>query len=526
MANTTVDSHLVISKIRINYCSLFFSVLCLTLTGFGVSGAQAADWKLIPIVSLTETHTDNVRLLADGKEESANITQLSPGFSISGNGQRLKLHANYVMQNSYYSGVTSETKTNHLLHANANIAFVQNLLFLDSNASITQQNMTPFGQVTDNNLNLSTNKVDVRTYSATPYLHHNFDNKLTGELRYTYDSVMSSATTNTNVSPNSTSDSVRVGLSSGSAFKTTNWGLNYNVQHIHFEKQAPLETEMLTLNFAYSISPLLKATATAGHEKNTYVSLGEKPPGNFGTFGFAWSPTQRTNLVFNAGQRFFGQTYALTFNHRARLSVWNLGYNEDVTTTRGQFLVPATNNTSAFLNQLWQVTIPDATARQQAVDNFIRDSGLPSALAQPINTFTNQVFLQKSLQASIGLTGVQNTGVLSVFNNLREPLSTGGADAITNPGLLRKIKQTGVNAMWNFQFSPRTNASMSAGYNKAETVGTTLIDKTKSLRASISRQLQQKLKASLELRRLQRDSTLVTGNYEENAVTLYLYLGF
>ncbi len=526
MANTTVDSHRVISKLQFTYRRIFFSALFLAVAGFETASVQAADWKLVPTINLTETHTDNVRLLADDRAESANITQISPGITIIGNGQRLKLQANYVMQNSYYSGVTSETKINHLLHANANIAFIQNLLFLDSNASITQQNMTPFGQVTDNNLNLSTNKVDVRTYSAAPYLHHNFENKFTGELRYTYDSVASSAITNTNTSPNSTSDNVRFSLSSGSAFKTTNWGINYTAQHIHFERQAPLETEMFTLNVAYLISPLLKATATAGHEKNTYVSLGEKPPGNFGTIGFAWTPTQRSSLVFNAGQRFFGKTYTLTFNHRARLSVWNLGYNEDVTTTRGQFMVPVTNNTSAFLNQLWQATIPDATTRQQTVDNFIRDSGLPAALAQPVNTFTNQVFLQKSLQASIGLTGVQNTALLSLFNNLRVPLSTGGADAITNPALLREVRQTGINAMWNVQFSPRTNASINAAYSKADTLGTSLIDKTKSIRASISRQLQQKLKASLELRRMQRDSTLVTGNYEENAVTLYLYLGF
>lgn len=525
MVNTTVDRYLVISERRPAYCRILSSLLFFAFVCCVNLNAAAADWKLIPTISLTETHTDNVRLLADGKEESANITQVSPGITITSTGQRLKLQANYVMQNSYYSGVTNETKTNHLLRANANIAFVKDLLFLDGNASMTQQNLTPFGQVTDNNFNLSNNKVEVRTYSASPYFRQNFNNIVTGELRYTYDSVVSGATSNASISPNSTSDTVRFSLTSGSAFKTTSLGLNYSVQNIHFVRQVPLETEALTFNFGYSVSALFRATATAGHEKNTYVSLGEKPPGNFGTIGFAWSPNQRTNLVLNAGQRFYGKTYALTFNHRARMSVWSLGYNEDVTTTRGQFLVPATNNTSAFLNQLWQTTIPDAASRQQTVDNFIRDSGLPAALAQPINTFTNQVFLQKSLQGSIGLTGAQNTIVLSLFNNLREPLSTGGVDAITNPGLLRKVKQTGVNSMWNVKFSPRTNASISAGYNKAETIGISLVDKTKTLRASISRQLQQKLKASLEVRRLQRDSTIEVGNYKENAVTLYLFLG-
>ncbi len=39
-------------------------------------------------------------------------------------------------------------------------------------------------------------------------------------------------------------------------------------------------------------------------------------------------------------------------------------------------------------------------------------------------------------------------------------------------------------------------------------------------------EFKQKLKGTLEIRRLQRDSTNVNGNYEENAVTLYLLLGF
>ena len=526
MVNTTANSSVVTSDVRVAHFQICFAIFLVIFVVGCLSNAQAAEWKFVPTIGLTETHTDNVRLVIDGKNEGANITQISPGFTISANGQRLKLQANYVLQSSYYSGVTSETKNNHLLRANANIAFVERLFFIDGNANITQQNLTPFGQVTDNNLNLSNNKVEVKTYNVAPYFRHNFDNKVTGELRYSYDSVVSSATTQSKSSPNSTSDNVLFNLVSGSAFKTTNWGVNYNVQHIHFDRQAPLETEMLALNFGYSVTPLFKATATAGHEKNTYVSIGEKPPGNFGTVGFAWTPSQRTNLVFNAGQRFFGKTFGLTFNQRARVSMWSLGYNEDVTTTRGQFLLPATSDTSAFLNQLWQTTIPDAATRQQRVDNFIRDSGLPAALAQPINTFTNQVFLQRSLQGSIGVTGVQNTIVFNLFNNIREPLSTGGLDAVLNPSLLRKIKQTGVNGLWNVQLSPRTNASVSAGYSKAETLETTLADNTRTLRASISRQLQQKIKASVELRRLQRVSTIAAGNYKENAITLYLYLGF
>lgn len=544
MVNTTVERPLVISGVQLASHRIFFLVAFLILVAGANAGAadlkstegvfasesklganaDTAFWKLVPTIDLSETYSDNVRLFSAGKEESATITQISPGLTITANGQRLKLNLNYVMQNSYYSGVTNESKTNHLLHANTNLAFVQNLLFVDGIASRVQRNLTPFGQVTENNLNLTDNRVEVRTYGISPYLRKNFNNNFTGELRYSYDSVTSDAKSSVNT--NSNADTVHFTLKNGTAFKTINWGLSYDRQETHFEKNASLETDMTTLNFDYYLSRSFRLTSTAGHEKNSHVSLGGKPPGYFSTIGFAWVPNQRTSFIFNAGERFYGKTYALTFNQRARMSVWSLGYNENVTTTRGQFLLPATDDTSAFLNRLWETTIPDATSRQQTVDNFIRDSSLPVSLSQPVNTFTSQVFLQKNLQGSIGLTGVKNTIVLNMFNTLRDPLSTGGLDVILNPSLLRKVRQTGVNALWNWQFSPRTNASLNAAYSKAETLDTSLVVNTKTIRASISRQLQKKMKASLEVRHLQHDSTLVTGNYKENAVTLYFLLGF
>ncbi|MDO9192092.1 MAG: TIGR03016 family PEP-CTERM system-associated outer membrane protein, partial [Undibacterium sp.] len=147
MAAITVEKSGISTEVR-SPLWMKFSILFLILICSRQS--SAADWKLVPTIGLNETYTDNVRLLGSGKEEHAYITQVSPGITVTATGQRLKLQANYVMQNSYYSGVTNETKTNHLLRANANAALLQNLFFLDGNASITQQNLTPFGQVADN----------------------------------------------------------------------------------------------------------------------------------------------------------------------------------------------------------------------------------------------------------------------------------------------------------------------------------------------------------------------------------------
>lgn len=489
---------------------------------FAGGNVLAADWKFVPTIDFTETYSDNVKLTKKGMEESAYISQLIPGFLISATGPRLKFQTKYQLQNSYYSGSNSDTKTNHLLYANANAVLKEDLFFLDANANITQQNLSPFGQVTDNNINSTNNRVEVRTYSFAPYLRRKFENNFVTELRYAHDSVSS----DTQLYSNSKSDSVRFNINSGSAFKAIKWGVNYNHQDVDFEKQIPLKTSMSTGNLDYAISSLFKLTSTFGYENNSYFYQGSAASGYFGTLGFSWTPTERTNIIFNSGHRFYGKTNALTINQRARMSVWSLGYNEDVTTTRAQFLIPAGNNTSGFLNQLWQTSIPDPVQRQKVVDNFIRDSALPSSLAQPINTFTNQVFLQKTLLASVAITGIQNTAILSFFDSSRDPLTKSASDAIPLPGTQGIVNQTGVNALWHVQFSPRTNANLNLGYSKSEDLHTGVKDNFKTLRVSLSRQLQPKLNAMLEARHVQKDSNIAQSNYDENAITLYLFLGF
>lgn len=508
-----------------NFILLFREIPNLLLAfcffAFVPSVVQAENWKIIPSVDLTESYSDNLRLQTKGLEESAFITQVSPGIIISRVGPRFKFDLNYVLQNSYYSGNQHDTRTNNLLHANAKASLIEDLFFLDSKADITQQNLTPFGQVADANFNLIDNRTEVRTYSLAPYFRKNFNNQFSSELRYVRDSATSSRVGNID----SKGDTFKFGVVSGTAFKTVDWGFNYDHQYIDYANQAPLKMEIATINAGFRVSSVFKLTATSGYEKNSYISLSSKPEGFFWTGGFVWTPTERTNFTANIGHRYFGSTSSVSISQRARTSVWSFGYHEDVATTRGQYLIPATNDTSNFLNQLWQSIIPDQDTRQKIVDNFIRDSGLPTALAQPVNTLTNQVFLQKNLQASVAITGARNTALLNFFNNSREALSSGALGSVLNPGLLDNVRQIGANALWNWKISQRSNASLDLGYIKSDSPNSGIKEHNKIFRTSFSRQLQEKVKATLEFRRALKDSNLASGNYDENAVTFYLLIG-
>jgi uncharacterized protein (PEP-CTERM system associated) len=486
----------------------------------------AADWKITPSLDLKETYSDNIRLASPGSEKSDFVTQINPGISLTGTGPRLKVNARYGMQNLIYAEESSRNTLRHQLNAGANAELLDDLLYIDGKASISQQNISTFGQQsTGDNINITDNLSEIRTYSISPYLRKRFGSIASTELRYTHDSV----DTSTGGLSASEADRTLFKLNSGTAFKTLGWGLSYNKQKIDYSNRT-VDLETATGSLRYLITPRFSLTATGGYEKNNYLAVTGKPEGSFWSAGFSWTPAERTSISASTGKRFFGTTYSLAVNHRTRQTAWSLGYSEDITSTRSQFMVPVTIDTANFLNQLWTSSIPDPIVRQQIVDAFIRDTGIPLSLSDPINYFTNRFFLQKRLQASVALNGIRNTLVFSMFNMTREAQTAQEMDSTllgtSNLALNDYIKQVGGNALWNLKISPRTSANMNVGYTRSSSPSTGRQDDTKTIRLGMTRKFQPKLNGSLDFRHVQRDSNQSVGDYRENAITASLNMRF
>ena len=512
---------------------LSFPAICSIATAMLLvySHAGAAEWKITPSLDLKESYTDNVTLAPPGLEKSEFITQINPGISLTGTGPRLKLNANYAMQNLVYAEESSRNTFNHMLNANANAELVDNLFFLDGRAAISQQNISLLGPQATDNVNVTGNRTEVKTYSVSPYLRHSFSNFASSELRYTHDEV----STGVGGLSGSQADRIQLQMNSGPAFNTLGWGLNYSNQKTAYGNTTNInaqniDNEILTGNLRYPVTPRFSLTATGGYEKNNYISTGAKPEGSFWSAGFSWAPSARTSIDASAGRRYFGDNYSLAASHHTRLTAWSLGYSEDITSTRSQFLIPVTIDTAGFLNQLWAATIPDPVIRQQFVDAFIQGTGLPPALSESINYLTNRFFLQKRLQASVAVTGAKNTLILSLYTTSREAQTSQAQDSPllgnSTLALSDRTKQVGCNAFWNWRIGPRTSANINAGYTRNSSPSLGRTDNDKIIRLSLARQLQPKLNGSVELRRLQRDSSQSGGDYRENAATASLSMRF
>lgn len=483
--------------------------------------SKAMEWDFNPRLMVSETYTDNVRLGGGGfggggfggAEGGDFITQINPGLQFTGVGRRLNISTNYTMNNLIFAK-SNRNLIRHQLSATTTAEVIKNFFFIDGAARRSQQNISTLGPQAVDNANLSGNRLDLRTYNVSPYLRYRFKTFASTELRYTRGIVESSGGGTNLALRNSQRDSYQFNLNSGSAFRTLQWGLNYSKNIIHFTSfNREIKMERSLANLRYNLTSQFALTATGGYESNHFGSaLRRDISAPSWTIGFFWAPTQRTDLNFAAGKRFFGDTYRGDFNHRTRLTTWSANYIEEVTTFNQQ--AGQAGGFGGFGGGLGGL------------------GGLGALNA--LNSANNGLFLQKRFRASVSINGAKNTLTLAIFNMSRKSLldindnvnvELFGSSA--NALLTRDIKQTGTNARWNYRFSPRTNASIGASFVKFRFGNANTTSNNMIYNASLTRNIQSNLTGILRYRHIQRQSgSSQFGNLSANSITASLRMDF
>jgi uncharacterized protein (PEP-CTERM system associated) len=506
------------------------SVLASALAAALAATPAHAEWRFIPGVDLSETWTDNVGQQPPGQEKSQLVTTVRPGFTISNETPRLKLHADYHLSlYAYGGGRPAGTNGNsQSLTADAKARVLSDLLFLDANANIQQYAASAFGPgLTPGSDYLATNRNEVRSFRVSPYLRHNFGTLANVLVRYTYDNVHSD---NAGLG-NSSSNTLDASLSSGPTFRKIGWSLGATQQVIDDSVAGTSHITNANLGLRYVMSEQLTLTTGGGYDRYDYDSQGGDTKGASWTAGLQWTPSARTSITASGGHRFYGPSYYLSAQHRSRGSVWNVSYNDAVTTSRSQFTLPSTVSTASLLDQLFSATIPDPALRAAAVRAYLAASGLPTSLPNAVNYFSNRFQLQRSFQATSTMRLARSSALLGIFKTRREAVSNENVDSALfgsqNSLLNDNTDQTGVNASLSFQFGPRTQGTLSASAYKVESLSLGRTDHNRQLSLYLTRQFASKLSGIAEVRHA-RGSTLATGDqkYTANSVSLGLAMTF
>ena len=499
-----------------------------------------AEWKVTPKVDLRETYSDNVRLAASDAARGAFVTDLTPSLSIASDSARFKLNATFgaslyaysndpVEGSSPNNGTSNTNRSQRHLSGNARARLIEELLFVDANASIGQQAISAFGpQVANGNNNTGyqdANRAQISTYRISPYVAHRFGSDASAELRYTHDSVKSG-----NVGlGNSTGNSVSLSLASGAAFRTLGWGIQLSRQDLDDSLARTSRSETASATLRWRLQESLSVNANGGYDKYDYAALGGTTAGKSYSLGATWTPSARTSVQASAGRRYFGTSYSLVASHRSRYAVWSANYSDAVTTTRAQFLLPATIDTAAMLDRLFSANFPNPVERGQAVDAYIRATGLPASLADNINYFTNRYVLQKQLQLAAAFNSAKTTTVLSLSATKRQALSTQQTDSTllgaSQSSLNDNTRQAAASAVLNYRISARSGATLQLSKSRTDSLSSGLSNQQNLVSVAVTRQLQRKLKGALELRRAHGNALSQGGRtYRENAVSASLSL--
>lgn len=490
-----------------------------------VCNSYSADWRFNSSANTRATFTDNVRLAPRGSEQSDWITEVSPSVGVVGRGARLQLNANYTFTYRAFTNNDQANGHSNALRAGGLLDIWDRKLFLQGSASVAQQNISTLGALTSSNANLNASRVEVRQAALNPYWVSRLGSYANLRAQLTLSRVESDGSAS---ALGSDTQGTQITLSSGPFFSDMGWTVSHATsqsesQSGQFSKR---ETENYSATLRYRIGPTLSALVTFGADNNSFSNARGSSSGNFYTFGLNWIPSERTSVNAQVGERYFGKTASLDASHRTRLTTWQVSYNEQIVTTPGVFSSPVSIDTFTAIDRLFLAQFPDPIERQQIVEAFIVQNGLPTTLSTSVDFLTNQVSLSKRLQGVFGLRGTRGSALLSVFHSDRESQTTDVPVLANDPfALSNSVIQVGYSGVLSWRFSEFTSGSASLGQQKSKSVGSRT-DKNNTLRLGLTHRLAPKLTGSVEYRFLDRDSSAANADVRENAVVGTLNMSF
>lgn len=488
-----------------------------------------ADWRVVPALTLTERYTDNFRQESDELKRSQFISQATPSLSFAKTGERLTLNGTAQWRHFAYRDNDLRDTLDHsfeyALSGRATLA--RDLLYVDASASARPNNISAFGPRVEDAPWLASNQAKVKTWRISPHFEQRYGQSAALSLRYTRDRVDGAgargfATT--------VGDGIAANLASGAAFDTLGWGLSYLRQELDDSINGESSSQVASANLRYALTPRMGLTARVGYDRYRFPTLGGgNSEGRNWSYGFDWSPSLRTRMSASLGRHFYGQTGAFSLVHRSRRTSWNIVYDDGITTSREEFLLPSTIDTGTLLDRLFATAIPDPVARREAIAAYIQNTGLPPSLANDINFLSNRYFHQRSLMGTMAFKLARTTGLLSVSRSERIALSSQENDSLLLGNQLSSrndnVRQKGASATIDYRLNPRMNAVAAIGWSRSLSLTTNIEDTRRDFRIGLQRQLGRNVRATVDVQRRFGSigfSGRTNGPYHEHSISASL----
>lgn len=428
--------------------------------------ATGRGLSITPRLAVMQTWTDNL-LLTDHNKDAALVSTLSPGITISSNNSTLRGSLDYSLNGIAYLKSDQPSRIQNSLAANAQAELISQTLFVDMRASIGQQSGSAFGlqsvptagpQGSVSNL-ANANQRETMTFSASPSLRGKLGNWASYELR--------GDLSRTEVRGSSLGDSRGNGgslrLNQANA-GVLGWWLVASTQQVKPSSASSNRASSLRLGLNYRPDPDWNFTANAGRERSNY--LGATTSGGTTTGATAeWAPTARTRLAADWQRHQYGNSHALTTEHRLQRAV--LRYTDSQSTMLGNTGASGGARTNYDLFFLLYEREPDPIKRDVLVRTELQRLGLSPDAVAAVGFLSSGPSKLRSQQLGVTLQGVRTTLSAQLSRSLSSRLGNNqnGGDLANSS----RVEQRSYSLSGGYQLSPTSGLSLVA--SRQETTG-------------------------------------------------------
>lgn len=341
---------------------------------------SAAEWKASTGLRVGEVFTDNIRL-TDSDKDSEFVTTVTPNINLEGKGSRANIKLIGAVEFNNLGG--DAENYNPELQADGDIELIEDLFFVEGNTSARQTAIDPFSASGDTSINERNNTTTTYQYSVSPYFTTRLKKFAVVQVRYRYDEQINRE----GEVDDSSRESASFNFNSGNDFTTITWGLLGSWSKTDFDdrsgeiattESSDNEFKSATLRLGYKINRKWQLTTSYGKEWNDFISSSSDVDDDFWSLGFVWTPTPRTNLEVDYGERFFGDTPALKFTHKHKRSTIEINYLRELTDSRSirQQQSVLSDINSALLQNSFNLTTPfNSTLENEQFDLSYRIKG-------------------------------------------------------------------------------------------------------------------------------------------------------
>lgn len=461
--------------------------------------AQADDWNFTPRLTVNETYTSNLNL-SSTDEESSFITQVAPGFSLRRQGARARLDVDYSLNWTEYSSDEANDYSRHRLQANGNAELIEDYLYIDASAGISQQLISNTNASTGNSALNNDAFTDTRTFSISPYWKQRIGDDLNFIARLTYDDVSYDEGSSDN---DGVTFSTSIDYQTDTTHRDFHWALDINNSRVASDTDSDIDSDTVRASVGYRFGPKFDTTLSYGYVDNHLASSTDESAeaGDFVGAEIEWTPTRRTRLEASYDTRKTTAGYGLDFSHRHRHLTMTASYTESLTDSRsGVLSLPpgtlicdqdATNCTPTTTSTPINSVPTDKLVIYQNIDT----------------TLVDDRFIQKATRASLIYNKGKSAYTLGLFDSEREYQS----------GNLGTETSTGFNLGWRVTLNSRMTGNLSYSWSELE-LNSGDIDHTNSLSASLSRQLDRDTSVSLGISHYERSSDTAVREFDEQSV--------